>query len=119
MQEHLKKRLKDRQAGGHANNKLNSPPASPHKVVNSSNATIQNGNGKGQPGAGALKQKQIGKTKGAAEPEVAGRLGKGKKKTQNRTKPCQTNCKFIAEQFLEKKWIGSCLGLLRVRKSLT
>ncbi|XP_065702234.1 fibronectin type-III domain-containing protein 3A-like [Patagioenas fasciata] len=70
MQEHLKKRLKDRQAGGHTNNKLNSPPASPHKVVNSSNATVQNGNGKGQQGAGALKQKQIGKTKGAAEPEV-------------------------------------------------
>uniref|UniRef100_A0A8D2N8G3 Fibronectin type-III domain-containing protein n=1 Tax=Zonotrichia albicollis TaxID=44394 RepID=A0A8D2N8G3_ZONAL len=68
MQEHLKKRLKDRQASGHTNNKLNSPPSSPHKVLNSSNATIPNGNGKGQQGAvGALKQKQIGKTKGSPE----------------------------------------------------
>ncbi|RMB95469.1 hypothetical protein DUI87_28092 [Hirundo rustica rustica] len=71
MQEHLKKRLKDRQASGHTNNKLNSPPSSPHKVANSSNATIPNGNGKGQQGAvGALKQKQIGKTKGSPETEV-------------------------------------------------
>ncbi|XP_063277539.1 fibronectin type-III domain-containing protein 3a-like [Prinia subflava] len=72
MQEHLKKRLKDRQASGHTNNKLNSPPSSPHKVVNSSpNATISNGNGKGQQGAvGALKQKQIGKTKGSTEAEM-------------------------------------------------
>uniref|UniRef100_A0A8C3QXX1 Fibronectin type-III domain-containing protein n=1 Tax=Cyanoderma ruficeps TaxID=181631 RepID=A0A8C3QXX1_9PASS len=71
MQEHLKKRLKDRQASGHTNNKLNSPPSSPHKVVNSSNATIPNGNGKGQQGAvGALKQKQIGKTKGSPEAEM-------------------------------------------------
>ncbi|NWH35758.1 FND3A protein, partial [Chloropsis hardwickii] len=72
MQEHLKKRLKDRQASGHTNNKLNSPPSSPHKVLNSSNA-IPNGNGKGQPGAaGALKQKQIGKTKGSPEAEMGG-----------------------------------------------
>ncbi|KAM6323352.1 fibronectin type-III domain-containing protein 3a-like isoform 2-T4 [Podargus strigoides] len=71
MQEHLKKRLKDRQASGHTNNKLNSPPSSPHKVVNSSNTTIQNGNGKGQQGAGGpLKQKQIGKTKGSPEAEM-------------------------------------------------
>ncbi|KAJ7395316.1 hypothetical protein BTVI_155953 [Pitangus sulphuratus] len=71
MQEHLKKRLKDRQASGHTNNKLNSPPSSPHKVVNSSNATIPNGNGKGQQGAGgALKQKQIGKTKGSPDAEM-------------------------------------------------
>ncbi|XP_054497291.2 fibronectin type-III domain-containing protein 3a-like [Agelaius phoeniceus] len=71
MQEHLKKRLKDRQASGHTNNKLNSPPSSPHKVLNSSNATIPNGNGKGQQGAvGALKQKQIGKTKGSPEAEM-------------------------------------------------
>lgn len=68
MQEHLKKRLKDRQASGHTNNKLNSPPSSPHKVNNSSNAAIQNGNGKGQPGTGGpLKQKQIGKTKGSPD----------------------------------------------------
>ncbi|XP_053811512.1 fibronectin type-III domain-containing protein 3a-like [Vidua chalybeata] len=71
MQEHLKKRLKDRQASGHTNNKLNSPPSSPHKVLNSSNATIPNGNGKGQQGAvGALKQKQIGKTKSSPEAEM-------------------------------------------------
>ncbi|KAJ7420451.1 hypothetical protein WISP_48387 [Willisornis vidua] len=71
MQEHLKKRLKDRQASGHTNNKLNSPPSSPHKVVNSSSATIPNGNGKGQQGAGgALKQKQIGKTKGSPDAEM-------------------------------------------------
>ncbi|NXE42790.1 FND3A protein, partial [Ptilorrhoa leucosticta] len=71
MQEHLKKRLKDRQASGHTNNKLNSPPSSPHKVLNSSNATIPNGNGKGQQGAvGALKQKQIGKAKGSPEAEM-------------------------------------------------
>ena len=75
MQEHLKKRLKDRQASGHTNNKLNSPPSSPHKVVNSSAATIQNGNGKGQQGAGGpLKQKQIGKTKGSPDAEMGGRL---------------------------------------------
>jgi len=82
MQEHLKKRLKDRQASGHTNNKLNSPPSSPHKVVNSSAATIQNGNGKGQQGAGGpLKQKQIGKTKGSPDAEMGGRLHwKGKKK---------------------------------------
>lgn len=74
MQEHLKKRLKDRQASGHTNNKLNSPPSSPHKV-NSSNATIQNGNGKGQQGAGGPpKQKQIGKTKGSPDTEMGGRL---------------------------------------------
>lgn len=80
MQEHLKKRLKDRQASGHTNNKLNSPPSSPHKVLNSSNATIPNGNGKGQQGAvGALKQKQIGKTKGSPEAEMGGRWhGQGK-----------------------------------------
>ncbi|NXF99775.1 FND3A protein, partial [Sakesphorus luctuosus] len=71
MQEHLKKRLKDRQASGHTNNKLNSPPSSPHKVVNSCSATIPNGNGKGQQGAGgALKQKQIGKTKGSPDAEM-------------------------------------------------
>ncbi|XP_061862405.1 fibronectin type-III domain-containing protein 3a-like [Colius striatus] len=71
MQEHLKKRLKDRQASGHTNNKLNSPPSSPHKVVNSSNATIQNGNGKAQQGAGGpQKQKQIGKTKGSPDAEM-------------------------------------------------
>ncbi|NXN32311.1 FND3A protein, partial [Nycticryphes semicollaris] len=80
MQEHLKKRLKDRQASGHTNNKLNSPPSSPHKVVNSSSATMQNGNGKGQQGAGGpLKQKQIGKTKGSPDAEMGGRFhGKGK-----------------------------------------
>ncbi|KAF4802223.1 Fibronectin type-III domain-containing protein 3a [Turdus rufiventris] len=71
MPEHFKKKLKDRQASGHTNNKLNSPPSSPHKVLNSSNATIPNGNGKGQQGAvGALKQKQIGKTKGSPEAEM-------------------------------------------------
>ncbi|NXN94793.1 FND3A protein, partial [Rhinopomastus cyanomelas] len=75
MQEHLKKRLKDRQASGHTNNKLNSPPSSPQKVLNSSSATIQNGNGKGQQGAGGpLKQKQGGKTKGSPDAEMGGRL---------------------------------------------
>ncbi|NXI46855.1 FND3A protein, partial [Galbula dea] len=74
MQEHLKKRLKDRQGTGHTNNKLNSPPSSPHKAVNSSSAAIQNGNGKGQQGAGgALKQKQMGKAKGSPDAEVGGR----------------------------------------------
>ncbi|XP_019391804.1 PREDICTED: fibronectin type-III domain-containing protein 3a-like isoform X1 [Crocodylus porosus] len=66
MQEHLKKRLKERQASGHTTNKLNSPPSSPHKVHNSSNITMQNGNGKGQQVAGApLKQKQVGKARGS------------------------------------------------------
>ncbi|XP_077164430.1 fibronectin type-III domain-containing protein 3A-like isoform X2 [Paroedura picta] len=66
MQEHLKKRLKDRQAGGRTNNKVNSPPSSPHKVQNSSNSNVQNGCGKGQQGAGGqIKQKQIGKTRGS------------------------------------------------------
>ncbi|XP_059588743.1 fibronectin type-III domain-containing protein 3a isoform X3 [Alligator mississippiensis] len=65
MQEHLKKRLKERQASGHTTNKLNSPP-SPHKVHNSSNISMQNGNGKGQQVAGApLKQKQVGKARGS------------------------------------------------------
>lgn len=75
MQEHLKKRLKDRQASSHTNNKLNSPPSSPHKVNNSSSAAVQNGNGKGQQGTGGpLKQKQIGKTKGSPDAEMGGRL---------------------------------------------
>ncbi|XP_053129615.1 fibronectin type-III domain-containing protein 3A [Hemicordylus capensis] len=66
MQEHLKKRLKDRQASGHANNKMNSPPSSPHKVHNSSSASVQNGFGKGQQGTGGpIKQKQVGKTRGS------------------------------------------------------
>lgn len=110
MQEHLKKRLKDRQAGGHANNKLNSPPASPHKVVNSSNATIQNGNGKGQPGAGALKQKQIGKTKGAAEPEVAGRLGKGKKKPKTEPNQAKQTVSSLQNNFWKRNGLVVVLG---------
>lgn len=75
MQEHLKKRLKERQASGHTTNKLNSPP-SPHKVHNSSNISMQNGNGKGQQVAGApLKQKQVGKARGSppADAEMGGR----------------------------------------------
>ncbi|XP_033906453.3 fibronectin type-III domain-containing protein 3A-like [Acipenser ruthenus] len=44
MQEHLRKRLKDRQLGGVPNNKLNSPPPSPHR---SYSPGVQNGYGKG------------------------------------------------------------------------
>uniref|UniRef100_A0A8C6YGD4 Fibronectin type-III domain-containing protein n=1 Tax=Naja naja TaxID=35670 RepID=A0A8C6YGD4_NAJNA len=60
MQEHLKKRLKDRQATGHTNNKANSPPSSPHKANSSSSGTnVQNGYGKGQSGTvGQIKQKK-------------------------------------------------------------
>ncbi|XP_074863783.1 fibronectin type-III domain-containing protein 3a-like isoform X2 [Carettochelys insculpta] len=66
MQEHLKKRLKERQASGNTNNKPNSPPSSPHKLHNSSNTNVQNGygSGKGQQAAcGLIKQKQTGKTR--------------------------------------------------------
>ncbi|EMP40038.1 Fibronectin type-III domain-containing protein 3A [Chelonia mydas] len=76
MQEHLKKRLKERQASGHTNNKLNSPPSSPHKVHNSSSTNVQNGygNGKGQQAAcGVIKQKQIGKTR--ASPPADSEMG--------------------------------------------
>ncbi|XP_030064806.1 fibronectin type-III domain-containing protein 3A [Microcaecilia unicolor] len=48
MQEHLRKRLKERQVSG--SNINNSPPPSPHKVLNSSSANNQNGYGKGQLG---------------------------------------------------------------------
>ncbi|XP_048370204.1 fibronectin type-III domain-containing protein 3A-like [Sphaerodactylus townsendi] len=71
MQEHLKKRLKDRQASGHTNNKVNSPPSSPHKVQNSSNTNVQNGYGKGQQAAGGqMKQKQVGKARGSPPAEA-------------------------------------------------
>ncbi|XP_039344560.1 fibronectin type-III domain-containing protein 3a-like isoform X1 [Mauremys reevesii] len=76
MQEHLKKRLKEKQASGHTNNKLNSPPSSPHKVPNSSNTNVQNGygNGKGQQAAcGLIKQKQIVKTR--ASPPADSEMG--------------------------------------------
>lgn len=76
MQEHLKKRLKDRQATGHTNNKVNSPPSSPHKVHNSSNANVQNGYGKGQQGTGGpVKHKQAAKTRGSppADAEIGGK----------------------------------------------
>lgn len=75
MQEHLKKRLKDRQASGHTNNKMNSPPSSPHKIHSSSYTSVQNGYGKGQQGSGGqIKPKQIGKTRGSpsADAEVGG-----------------------------------------------
>uniref|UniRef100_A0A8C6YGB6 Fibronectin type-III domain-containing protein n=1 Tax=Naja naja TaxID=35670 RepID=A0A8C6YGB6_NAJNA len=70
MQEHLKKRLKDRQATGHTNNKANSPPSSPHKANSSSSGTnVQNGYGKGQSGTvGQIKQKHTGKTRGSPIP---------------------------------------------------
>ncbi|XP_044283144.1 fibronectin type-III domain-containing protein 3A isoform X1 [Varanus komodoensis] len=74
MQEHLKKRLKDRQASGHTNSKTNSPPSSPHKVNNSAN--IQNGYGKGQQGSGGqIKQKQVGKTRGSPIPSADSGMG--------------------------------------------
>ncbi|KAH0630949.1 hypothetical protein JD844_004352 [Phrynosoma platyrhinos] len=82
MQEHLKKRLKDRQASGHTNNKMNSPPSSPHKV-NSSSTNVQNGLGKGQQGSGGqIKQKQVGKTRGSPVP--SGDSGMGESDTESR-----------------------------------
>ncbi|XP_034290893.1 fibronectin type-III domain-containing protein 3A [Pantherophis guttatus] len=76
MQEHLKKRLKDRQASGHTNNKANSPPASPHKANSSSGTNVQNGYGKGQPGTvGQMKQKHIGKTRGSPIPSADSGMG--------------------------------------------
>nr|XP_060612241.1 fibronectin type-III domain-containing protein 3a-like isoform X1 [Anolis sagrei ordinatus]XP_060612243.1 fibronectin type-III domain-containing protein 3a-like isoform X1 [Anolis sagrei ordinatus] len=76
MQEHLKKRLKDRQASGHTNNKMNSPPSSPHKVNNSSSTNVQNGLGKGQQGAGGqIKQKQVGKARGSPVPSGDSEMG--------------------------------------------
>ncbi|XP_026558821.1 fibronectin type-III domain-containing protein 3A isoform X2 [Pseudonaja textilis] len=77
MQEHLKKRLKDRQATGHTNNKANSPPSSPHKANSASSGTnVQNGYGKGQPGTvGQIKQKHIGKTRGSPIPSADSGMG--------------------------------------------
>ncbi|XP_042335711.1 fibronectin type-III domain-containing protein 3A isoform X3 [Sceloporus undulatus] len=83
MQEHLKKRLKDRQASGHTNNKMNSPPSSPHKVNNSSSTNVQNGLGKGQQGSGGqIKQKQVGKARGSPVP--SGDSGMGESDTESR-----------------------------------
>uniref|UniRef100_A0A8D0G8D1 Fibronectin type-III domain-containing protein n=1 Tax=Sphenodon punctatus TaxID=8508 RepID=A0A8D0G8D1_SPHPU len=82
MQEHLKKRLKDRQASGQTNNKLNSPPPSPHKAHNSATINTQNGYGKGQQVAGGLiKQKQIGKTKGS--PPTDANMGESDTESKN------------------------------------
>ncbi|KAM6427160.1 fibronectin type-III domain-containing protein 3A isoform 1-T2 [Liasis olivaceus] len=76
MQEHLKKRLKDRQASGHTNNKANSPPSSPHKANSSSSTNVQNGYGKGQQGnIGQIKQKHIGKTRGSPIPSADSGMG--------------------------------------------
>ncbi|XP_053328630.1 fibronectin type-III domain-containing protein 3A-like isoform X2 [Spea bombifrons] len=62
----VRKRLKDRQITGHNNNKLNSPPSSPHKAQLAANAHIQNGYSKGQhlPG-GPIKLKQAAKSRGS------------------------------------------------------
>uniref|UniRef100_A0A8C7E6X0 Fibronectin type-III domain-containing protein n=1 Tax=Naja naja TaxID=35670 RepID=A0A8C7E6X0_NAJNA len=73
MQEHLKKRLKDRQATGHTNNKANSPPSSPHKANSSSSGTnVQNGYGKGQSGTvGQIKQKKSEELLSFSKPTVS------------------------------------------------
>ncbi|KAL7979992.1 hypothetical protein Chor_004461 [Crotalus horridus] len=76
MQEHLKKRLKDRQASGQTNNKANSPPSSPHKANSSSGTNVQNGYGKGQQSSlGQIKQKHIGKTRGSPIPSADSGMG--------------------------------------------
>ncbi|XP_006008926.1 fibronectin type-III domain-containing protein 3A isoform X1 [Latimeria chalumnae] len=63
MQEHLRKRLKDKQAGGH--NK-NSPPPSPHKSHNNFNVDVQNGCGRGHHVTGGpVKQKPINRMRGS------------------------------------------------------
>ncbi|XP_043830287.1 fibronectin type-III domain-containing protein 3a-like isoform X4 [Dromiciops gliroides] len=66
MQEHLKKRIKDRHAIGHNNNnnKAGLPPSSLSKVPNAYSTNVENGYGKGhyvveEP----VKQKQSGKAK--------------------------------------------------------
>ncbi|OCT67664.1 fibronectin type III domain containing 3C L homeolog isoform X1 [Xenopus laevis] len=73
MQEQLRKRLKDRQISGHSNNKLNSPPPSPHKAHIAANAHIQNGYSKPQHlSAGPIKLKQAAKTRSSppSDPET-------------------------------------------------
>ncbi|XP_068107011.1 fibronectin type-III domain-containing protein 3A-like isoform X2 [Hyperolius riggenbachi] len=58
------KRLKDRQISSHTNNKLHSPPSSPHKAHIPTNSHMQNGYSKGQhlPG-GPIKLKQATRTR--------------------------------------------------------
>ncbi|XP_028570532.2 fibronectin type-III domain-containing protein 3A [Podarcis muralis] len=81
MQEHLKKRIRDRQTSGNTNNKPNSPPSSPQKVNSSSSAGVQNGHGKGQQGSGGQgKQRQAGK----ARESQAANSGKGESDTESR-----------------------------------
>ncbi|KAM8954041.1 fibronectin type-III domain-containing protein 3A-like [Pelodytes ibericus] len=64
--EPVRKRLKDRQITGHNNNKLNSPPSSPHKAHLPVNANLQNGYSKGQHlTGGPIKLKQAAKTRGS------------------------------------------------------
>ncbi|KAM4696721.1 fibronectin type-III domain-containing protein 3A-like [Rhinophrynus dorsalis] len=70
MQEQFRKRLK---ISGHSNNKLNSPPPSPHKAHTAANAPIQNGYSKAQHlTAGSIKLKQMAKTRGSppSDPET-------------------------------------------------
>ncbi|XP_029462382.1 fibronectin type-III domain-containing protein 3A-like [Rhinatrema bivittatum] len=82
MQEHLRKRLKDRQVSGPSNNKLNSPPPSPHKTHNSSSANIQNGYGKAQPvSGGPIKPKQIGKPR--SSPPADAEVGEAETESKN------------------------------------
>ncbi|XP_028923415.1 fibronectin type-III domain-containing protein 3A-like [Ornithorhynchus anatinus] len=71
MQEHLKKRLKERQAGGPSGSQVNSPPSSPHKGPGPCAANAQNGCGKDPPTAGVpAKHKPAARTRGGPPAEV-------------------------------------------------
>uniref|UniRef100_A0A6J0URN3 Fibronectin type-III domain-containing protein 3A n=1 Tax=Pogona vitticeps TaxID=103695 RepID=A0A6J0URN3_9SAUR len=98
MQEHLKKRLKDRQACGHTNNKTNSPPSSPHKVNNSSSANAQNGLGKVQPGMGGpIKPKQAGKARGSPAPSSDSGMGESDVESRKSEEPLSFSKPVVSE----------------------
>ncbi|KAM9326766.1 fibronectin type-III domain-containing protein 3A-like [Gastrophryne carolinensis] len=64
------KRLKDRQINSHNNNKLQSPPSSPHKVHIAANSHMQNGYSKGQHlTGGPIKLKQAMRTRSSPPAE--------------------------------------------------
>ncbi|XP_063793590.1 fibronectin type-III domain-containing protein 3A-like isoform X1 [Pseudophryne corroboree] len=81
MQEQLRKRLKDRQISAHNNNKLHSPPASPHKAHIAANSHIQNGYSKGQHlTGGPIKLKQAIRTQSSPPAENESGDGDGEPK---------------------------------------
>lgn len=70
VQEQLRKKLKDRQISTHNNNKLHSPPSSPHKAHIAANSHMQNGYTKGQHlTGGPIKLKQATRIRGSPPAE--------------------------------------------------